>query len=227
MESFYHTFLQNLSKSPLNKFLENFAYSSMDIIIKETDNINTQSFISMKEYIDRNFVLSFLINSNNSFMKSFYYFKYIFLFLSYIFSIKFIFVDFVPDDMEDIIKFFGYIPSRVSYEIICKNSEKKLIKDVNYINYDDEKQIFIDKIVEIYNNHLFDTQKEFFTKISDIQKEKSSNYKDFVNGMEKFCRINNTSINKRVFSSNTIWNISIEGDLAVDICIHTGNKKNN
>jgi hypothetical protein len=221
MELFSRNWLLPLS----NKFFGDSAYKQMDIIIRESDNINYQSFISMKEHIDRNFVLNFLITDNNSFMKSFYYFKYIFLLLSYFFSINFIFVDFVPNDMEDTVCFFQYICPKVSYEIICKNSDKMLIKNINYINYDDEKQTFMDKIIEIYENNLCDTQKEFFTKISNIQKEKSTDYKDFVNGMEKFCRINNSLVNRKVFSSNIIWSISMEGELSVDFCIYTGNKK--
>ena len=219
------TFSRNWLLPSSNKFFGYLAYRQMDIIIRESDNISYQSFIYMKEHIDRNFVFNFLIPGNNSFMKSFYYFKYIFSLLSYFFAINFILVDFVPNDMEDTVHFFKYICPKVSFEIICKNSDKRYIENVNYINYDNEKQTFMDKIIEIYENNLFDTQKEFFTKISNIQKEKSSDYTEFVNGMEKFCRINNSLVNRRVFSSNIIWSISMEGELGVDLCIHMGNKK--
>jgi hypothetical protein len=84
MELFYRNWFLPLS----NKFFGNLAYKQMDIIIRESDNINYQSFISMKEHIDRHFVFNFLITHNNSFMKSFYYFKYIFLLLSYFFAIN-------------------------------------------------------------------------------------------------------------------------------------------
>jgi hypothetical protein len=210
----------------LNNTLEYFR--NINIIFCDTNNINSISYTSiLKNTSNDNINIVKLVDNNNYFINSFYFniSKWIFFIISNFININIIFVDIIPLNIIDIFKF--YKNSNVRFEIVtnnqlCKNIISEFInKNYNIIinkNFDSNLNI-IDNLMEKNKDILYHEQIKFFNYISKIDNNSNLTCEqlNFINGLNYFIKFNNNYL-------YILWEISYEGQIAIDLFIKDGKK---
>lgn len=143
---------------------------NFEIILTNNINIYTQSSISINQNLSKNIV----INHN---IKFFNYIKYLYLFISYFFTIKIIFLDFIPNDINNIL--FGIKSKNIKFEFIC-NKLKNL--------HENKKQtgigslISIDKIDKTSNIEYIDSNIKL--TLYNLDNDKNIYFTKYINHKE-------------------------------------------
>ena len=213
-------------------------YKNIKIIFSDSNNINSICYSSILEKInieDKNLNYVNILNDHNYFINSYHFnvIKWILLCINYFIHINIVFVDIIPLNIIEILKFFEN--TNISFEIITNDKTSKNFidiidkfrnknKKINLIlneNFDSNLGI-VNNLLEKYNYLLFDVQILFFNYISNIHNniDLTEDQINFIVGLYYFFNLSNKSL-------NMVWEISHEGQTAIDLFINEGKKLSN
>lgn len=141
----------------------------------------------------------FLYITNNDYLLKNILIKYFLLILSFFINLKLYFINYIPLNLNELLDFYKNSNIFISY---CINKDNTTLLQ-NYI--------------DIYDSNLADPQKIFFKKINEDLNEELKENSLLIKGLELFMK-------EKHFTESLLWEISFEGDIAINIFIDIGIK---
>jgi hypothetical protein len=176
----------------LLKFIVN-KLNNLTINCIKNKNIHDLSCFTIIKKSSKNINLLYILNDECLFKNIFI--KYFYLIISYFINIKIYFINFIPLNLDELLIFF---------------SNSNISLSMSFVN--DNNLTLLNNYLITYNSDLYHTQKIFFTKINEELTKKDS---FLIKGLELF-------IKQKYFSVELLWDISFEGNTAIDIFIDLG-----
>lgn len=185
-----------------------------------TNTIDNLSSLSICKNVNDNIIFYNILKENDkSFFHSFRFMKYIYFFIGTFLPLKFIFINYIPNDIVDIISFFNN--TNISFEIIT-NKDKEIVnifknhKPIKISYFDNNNESILTVFIKNYRNMLTNEQINYYEKIAYFSSNNEiENKKYFHLGYNLYPNM------KKV---DEIWNISYESDLVIDLFIKDGKK---
>jgi len=186
---------------------------------KYIDNI---SYISILQNKSKNIILYYLIYNNSLLIKYYIYLLWFYYIIGFFVKLKFILIDCEDKEISETLKFFNktnhkfiIITKNKSNFFLEKNKKDENINNNILININEN---LVNNYIKLYENSFTHDQLIFYNKISFVSNPNNllnNNDMLFLKGLKKF-------IKKKYFTTLLLWDISYEGETAIDIFINDG-----
>jgi len=185
-------------------------------IIISNSNIYSLSCLTIIKNTKKDNLIFYYINNNGSlsFMN-----KYLYILLGYFINIDMTYIDYIPDNIDNFIYLSKLFRSNIKFQLI---DNFNLFSNKYYLKFENQ-------YIFNFNESLINEQKFFFEKIRKSSLEYINNTNDNIDNIDNLSLINgiNLYFNKNNFNDNTLWDTSFYGEVAINLFIKDGKRKNN
>jgi hypothetical protein len=194
----------------IKRFLD---YINNITIIISNNNIYSLSDLTIIKYNDNKNLVFYYISSNifNS--------TYLYILFGYLFNINIIYIDCLPNNINNLMYIIKLTKSKINIELVdnffyLSNNKFLMDKYPNLFKYSN-KIIYDNKSLLYGQNYYFDTIKSSYIKYINY----NFNIDDLllINGL-------NIYFNHKNFNDYNFWDLSFEGQIALNIFINEGKK---